>query len=116
MRRVVSRPRLENAGPRSILPGRKIPQNRRNKFTNRFIPKVRPVGPLENIAENGFVVGGEDGGEVGGIAEEVGGIEDLVTSTTEALPSKVQQPAQEQEQEQEQQVEVPDNENGRPFR
>ena len=29
---------------------RRVPFNRRNKFTNRFIPKVKPVGQLDNLS------------------------------------------------------------------
>lgn len=28
---------------------RKIPKNRRNKFTSRFLPKIKPVGNLDNL-------------------------------------------------------------------
>jgi len=31
-----------------------VPQSRKNKFTSRFIPKVKPVGNLENIHPTGF--------------------------------------------------------------
>ena len=29
---------------------RRVPFNRRNKFTNRFIPKVKPVGNVGNLS------------------------------------------------------------------
>ncbi len=28
---------------------RQVPSNRRNVFTSKFIPRVRPVGNLENV-------------------------------------------------------------------
>ena len=119
VRRVIQRPRgpvNSAAGPRAIKPGRKIPLNRRNKFTSRFIPKVRPVGELDNISENAFVAPKDEVDSVFTAEEEILEIQDdLVTSTTESLLSKVTQPlvVKEEEVPQEQQVENPA---GRPFR
>ena len=71
-----------------FLIGRRIPPNRNNFFTNRFIPKVRPTGDLDNISENAFVAPDETSDVNQDILDDPQ--DDLVTSTTEALPSKFQ--------------------------
>ena len=43
---------------------RRVPFNRRNKFTNRFIPKVKPVGNTGNLSPKTVFDGEEEG--VGG--------------------------------------------------
>ena len=52
----VARPRPASSGaPLRTISGRKIPERRRNPFTSKFIPKVRPVGQLDNLSENAFI-------------------------------------------------------------
>ena len=41
---------------------RRVPFNRRNKFTNRFIPKVKPVGNVGNLSSKTVFDGEEEDG------------------------------------------------------
>ena len=41
---------------------RRVPFNRRNKFTNRFIPKVKPVGRLDNLSPKTVVLASSNEG------------------------------------------------------
>ena len=41
---------------------RRVPMHRRNKFTNRFIPKVKPVGRLDNLSPKTVVLASSDEG------------------------------------------------------
>ena len=74
--------------PRAIKGNRRIPPNRQNRFTASLIPRIRPVGNLENIAENGFVADkGEDSVDL-----DLDLPEDNLVSSTETIHEIVTQP------------------------